>query len=953
MSAPSGSGSSWFEERDQQGLLDFWRVYDTHYDDVSRSMAQAFSADAKLARIFDGPGVVAARKETRELVRRSVGSGDWSPYEAQLRISAANYARAGLTFERWYILTVCLADVVTPQMVEAYDREPARLIEALRVMSRFLDRVRVTLATEFLAAHELEILGYANLLFDELTPEDPIRAEVDEIRKAGLRAADLTRQLLAFSRQQMLQPSVLDPNRSLAGIQKMLGRVLGEDVVLTLLPCQDVGKVYVDPGQFEQVIMNLVVNARDAMPRGGNLTIETVNLILHEQDAAEHHGIAPGPYVMIAVTDTGVGIDKETISRIFDPFFTTKAEGKGTGLGLSTVYGILQQSGGHISVDSEPGTGTTFKVYLPRTDRRSSPAASDQLSDTSYRGDETVLLVEDEEQVRAVARAILRQRGYNVLEAQNGGEAFLISERFDATIHLLLTDVVMPRMSGRELAERLRASRPEMKVLYVSGYTTDTTVLHGMLEAGVAFLQKPITPDVLASKVRDVLDGVKRNSVSLRFWSMSGKPANSGTPDKRECAPLPPLAAAALEPVPPASPLEAVAEHGRAELDDADDKAAVLQALLESAPDLVIHVDQQGRIRFINRLAQGFRREDVIGTEWLAFVGSDQHGAPTAALQKTLATGQTTEVEILGPGDQGAPTWYWTRIAAVRRRGRVSGAVLLARDITEKKLAETRLVVSERMASLGMLAAGVAHELDNPLVSVIANLELAMRDIACSSVAPLSDNLSEVLKDARDGAERVRHIVRDLRIFSRHEDEERGAVQVERVLDSTLRMAATEIRHRARVVTSYAGVPPVDGSEGQLGQVFLNLLMNAAQALPEGRFDANEIRVATSLDEHGHVLVSVADTGPGIPVDVQRRMFTPFFTTKPIGVGTGLGLCICQRIITSLGGKIWFESMSGHGTVFRVLLPPASKAASKPTTGNLETNLPAHAPRAVEGELMK
>jgi len=346
----------------------------------------------------------------------------------------------------------------------------------------------------------------------------------------------------------------------------------------------------------------------------------------------------------------------------------------------------------------------------------------------------------------------------------------------------------------------------------------------------------------------------------------------------------------------------------------------------------VIHVDRQGRIRFINRLARGFRREDVIGTEWLAFVGPDQHGALRAALQKTLATGETTEVEVLGPGDQGAPTWYWTRIAAVLRRGQVSGAVLLARDITEKKQAETRLVVSERMASLGMLAAGVAHELNNPLVSVIANLELAMRDVACSSAVPLPDDLAEILKDARDGAERVRHIVRDLRIFSRHESEERGPVQIERVLESTLRMAATEIRHRARLVTSYEGVPPVDGSEGRLGQVFLNLIVNAAQALPEGRFDENEIRVATSLDEFGRVLVSVADTGPGIPVDVQRRMFTPFFTTKPAGAGTGLGLCICQRIITSLGGKLWFESMSGRGTVFRVLLLPAAKTASRPTT---------------------
>jgi PAS domain S-box-containing protein len=392
-----------------------------------------------------------------------------------------------------------------------------------------------------------------------------------------------------------------------------------------------------------------------------------------------------------------------------------------------------------------------------------------------------------------------------------------------------------------------------------------------------------------------------------------------------------PLRAETAEPERAASLPEAGEEQEKSELDDADEKTAVLQALVESAPDLVIHVDRQGRIRFINRLAQGFRREDVIGTEWLAFVGSDQHAALRAAMQKTLTTGQTTEVEVLGQGHEGVPTWYWTRIAPVQRRGQVSGAVLLARDITEKKQTETQLVVSERMASLGMLAAGVAHELNNPLVSVIANLELAMRDVARSRAASLPLELPELLKDARDGAERVRHIVRDLRIFSRQEGEERGPVQVERVLESTLRMAATEIRHRARLVTSFAKVPPVSGTEGRLGQVFLNLIVNAAQALPEGQSETNEIRVATSLDERGRVLVSIADTGPGIPVDVQRRMFTPFFTTKPAGVGTGLGLCICQRIITSLGGKISFESMSGHGTVFRVLLP-ASKTPSEPAT---------------------
>jgi len=376
-----------------------------------------------------------------------------------------------------------------------------------------------------------------------------------------------------------------------------------------------------------------------------------------------------------------------------------------------------------------------------------------------------------------------------------------------------------------------------------------------------------------------------------------------------------------------ASAFDAV-EQEEAGLEGQDEGGAVLRALVESAPDLVIHVDQQGRIRFINRLAQGFRREDVIGTEWLTFVGQDQHAALTAALQKTLATGQTTEVEVLGPGDQGAPTWYWSRIAPVVHQGRISGAVLLARDITERKQTETQLVASERMASLGMLAAGVTHELNNALAAVTMNLDVAMTNVARLSVAPSTAELTEILKDARDGAERLQHIVRDVRLFSQLEGEDCGPVQVERVLESTLRMATAEIRHRARLTTSYAGVPPVHGNEGRLRQVFLNLIVNAAQALPAGHFETNEIRVATSLDERGRVLISFADTGPGIPVDVQRRMFTPFFTTKPAGAGTGLGLHICQRIVTSMGGKIWFESRNGQGTVFHVLLPRASDTES-------------------------
>jgi two-component system cell cycle sensor histidine kinase/response regulator CckA len=359
------------------------------------------------------------------------------------------------------------------------------------------------------------ILGSTELLLEMLPADHPGREEATETQKAALRAAELTRQLLAFSRQQVLAPRVLSLNEAVAGTEKMLRRLLGEDVDLHTLLADDLSAVRADPGQLEQVIVNLAVNARDAMPTGGKLTIETANVTLDEAYGQAHAVVVPGSYVMLVVSDTGMGMDAATQARLFEPFFTTKPKGKGTGLGLATVYGIVKQSGGYVWAYSEPGRGTTFKIYLPRVDAPVESASAHPAVPGSLHGAETILVVEDQEEVRKVIRRMLEARGYRVLVAPSGPEALRIgreletlrlAEQHGQTIDLLVTDVVMPGMNGREVALLLAPSFPKMKVLYLSGYTDESIVRHGMLEPGIAFLQKPFNTQALARKVRDVLD---------------------------------------------------------------------------------------------------------------------------------------------------------------------------------------------------------------------------------------------------------------------------------------------------------------------------------------------------------------------------------------------------------------------------------------------------------------
>ena len=350
------------------------------------------------------------------------------------------------------------------------------------------------------------IKGYSQLSLIELKEDTPLKGNIEHIHTATDRAADLVRQLLAFSRRQILEMKAWDLNTILTNLQNMLRRLIGEDIKLTTILAEDLGRVKTDLGWIEQAIMNLVVNARDAMPSGGKLTIETGNAVLDEAYVSGRVGVKPGRYVMFSVSDTGVGMTPEVRERLFEPFFSTKEKDKGTGLGLSTVYGIVKQSDGDIWVYSEPGKGSTFKIYLPRVDEPPEQLREKVSGDELLRGSETILLVEDEEEVRKLAVRVLERQGYKVLAARDGDEALLICEGHQDPIHLMLTDVVMPGMNGYELAERLESLHPRMKVLYMSGYTDNAIVLHGVLVEGVNYIQKPFTVDALTKKVREVLE---------------------------------------------------------------------------------------------------------------------------------------------------------------------------------------------------------------------------------------------------------------------------------------------------------------------------------------------------------------------------------------------------------------------------------------------------------------
>lgn len=426
-----------------------------------------------------------------------VEAGEWRHRKKDGTVIDVEITRHTLTFARRRAALAMAHDITRRKAIEG------QLLQAQKMEA--VGRLAGGIAHDFnnlLTA----IFGSSDLLLEDLSVDDQRRTEVEDIKKAAQRAAALTRQLLAFSRQQVLAPQVLNLNALIADVEKLLRRLLREDLEFRTVLAPDLGAVRADPGQLEQVIVNLAVNARDAMPQGGKLTVETANVDLDDAYAQAHVPVVAGRYAMLAVSDTGIGMDTQVKAHIFEPFFTTKEKGKGTGLGLATVYGIVKQSDGYVWVYSEPGQGTTFKIYLPRVEAAAEPPAPKPTPPASLRGSETVLLAEDEEAVRNLTRRVLESHGYTVLTAGDGQEALRLADGHAGPIHLLLTDVVMPNMSGRQLAERVVSARPEAKVLYLSGYTDDAIIHHGVLEPGIAFLQKPFTPQGLARKVREVLD---------------------------------------------------------------------------------------------------------------------------------------------------------------------------------------------------------------------------------------------------------------------------------------------------------------------------------------------------------------------------------------------------------------------------------------------------------------
>ena len=475
-------------------------------------------------RLYNSPSYEKLLGYSPEELERTSAYEQIHPDDIQAVIAAAQEARTtGVGHRLEYRIRHKNGEWRTLESTASAVRGPSDKVEKLVIVNRDITERR-HLEQQLVLSQRLEavgklsggiahdfnnlmgvIIGYSEALQTSIGPDDSLREAIDEIQKAAKRAATLTQQLLAFSRKQVLEPKILGLNSIIADMQKMLLRLIGEDVALKFNACTGLGKVKADRGQIEQVILNLAVNARDAMPRGGELRIETANAELTEKDALRYRYVIPGPYVLVKVTDTGTGMDEKTQAHIFEPFFTTKEKGKGTGLGLATVYGVVKQSGGYIWLESAPGKGTTFRIFLPRAEGPEEKALSAVPSVERHEGPRAILLVEDEASLRKLTERTLKQEGYVVLQASNAEEAMELAAKPGGSIDLLLSDVIMPGMSGGDLAKKLSAQQPQMGVLFMSGYTDGAIEVHGDIKPGLVVLRKPFTKDTLLRAVDDAL----------------------------------------------------------------------------------------------------------------------------------------------------------------------------------------------------------------------------------------------------------------------------------------------------------------------------------------------------------------------------------------------------------------------------------------------------------------
>jgi PAS domain S-box-containing protein len=755
------------------------------------------------------------------------------------------------------------------------------------------------------------INGYSTLALQRIDDNHPLKGYLEEIKKAGDRATNLTRQLLAFGRKQILQPRPINLNDIVTDMNKMLRRLIGEDIELRAKLDPNLKKTKADPGQIEQVLVNLIVNARDAMHQGGNLTIETANIELDQEYAGKHASVPPGVYVMMAVSDTGVGMDQETQARIFDPFFTTKEKGKGTGLGLSTVYGIVKQSGGNIWVTSEPGRGTTFKVYLPRLESASEEIDAATEDTVATGGSEKILLVEDDDVVRGLARRILEQAGYHVLEASGGEEAIRLFAAQSEPVDLLLTDVVMPETSGKEVADRLCKLLPGLKVVFMSGYTEEAIVHHGVLDSNVQFIQKPFTPTRLVRTVRRELDKRKESETKGHRIRQEGLQSKEELSKVRPREIVAPAVSQGESSAVPAKDKPKVRPRAATRVLIIDDDPAVLSVFQGFVSDMGFEVRTAASGLAGIELAPEFCPDIVL----VDYSMPGMNGIQTVQSLRTVAP---AAVSIMITGNQEAS------LATEALREFVFDFLRKPIDLAD--------LGQSLMRALSYSEAQMRNRRQKDFLSIVSHqlrapLQAPLRYIGnflSGTYGPIEDDQRDRLQRIAKGIRTEAHLVNNLLDLSYLES---GRFQIHLSL-SSLREVLNDAFDSFEMLATDTGIdlhwsPPDDEFAAyvdaeQIKQSVANLLANAIQHTPAGsRVELSLIRKSEEIQ------IRVQDYGRGIPTPYLGQIFERAFQVPSTEMrkGLGIGLYVASEIVRAHAGKITVESKIGEGSIFTLVLP--------------------------------